>query len=185
MDEKSDRSLQRLRSFSLCALMSDFILRPFRWSDVPAITRIYRHYVDHTAITFDTDAPGEEAIAEKYAGLLKLGHPVIIAEGADAVLGYAYASFYRPRAAYRFTCEDSIYLDPAATGKGLGKAMLTALLEQSKEHGFKQMLAVITADTANSIAIHEKFGFERVGYYKSVGLKFDRWHDIVHLQKAL
>jgi L-amino acid N-acyltransferase YncA len=165
--------------------MSDTILRPFAWSDVPAITAIYQHYVEHTAITFDTEAPGEEAMAEKYAGLKKLGHPVIIAERDGRVAGYAYASFYRPRAAYRFTCEDSIYLDPSETGRGLGKALLAELLEQSRTFGFKQMLAVITADTANSIGIHEKFGFERVGYYKSVGLKFDRWHDIVHLQKAL
>lgn len=165
--------------------MSDFQLRPFQWSDIPAITTIYRHYVENTAITFDTEAPGEEAIAEKYAGLQKLGHPVIIAERAGQVLGYAYASFYRPRAAYRFTCEDSLYLDPAETGKGLGKALLAELLTQSRDYGFKQMLAVITADTANSIGIHEKFGFRRVGYYEAVGLKFDRWHDIVHLQKAL
>jgi len=165
--------------------VSDTILRPFAWSDIPAITTIYRHYVDHSAITFDTEAPGEEAIAEKYAGLQKLGHPVIIAERAGKTVGYAYASFYRPRAAYRFTCEDSIYLDPNETGRGLGKALLTELLEQSRAYGFKQMLAVITADTANSIGIHEKFGFKRVGYYEAVGLKFDRWHDIVHLQKAL
>jgi len=165
--------------------VSDFRLRPFEWSDVPAITRIYRHYVDHTAITFDTEAPDETAIAEKYAGLLRLGHPVIIAERAGQPVGYAYASFYRPRAAYRFTCEDSLYLDPAETGKGIGKAMLTELLTQSRAFGFKQMLAVITADTANSVGIHEKFGFRRVGYYEAVGLKFDRWHDIVHLQLAL
>ncbi len=165
--------------------MPDIILRPFAWSDIPAITAIYRHYVEHSAITFDTEAPGEAAIAEKYAGLVKLGHPLIIAERAGKVAGYAYASFYRPRAAYRFTCEDSIYLDPAETGRGLGRLLLTELLDQSKAFGFKQMLAVITADTANSIAIHEKFGFERVGYYSAVGYKFDRWHDIVHLQKAL
>jgi L-amino acid N-acyltransferase YncA len=165
--------------------MSDYTLRAFTWSDVPATTRIYKHYVDHTAITFDTEAPDEAGIAEKYAGLLKLGHPLIIAERAGAVVGYAYASYYRPRAAYRFTCEDSIYLDPTETGRGLGKLMLTELLAQSKAFGFKQMLAVITGDTANSIGIHEKFGFERVGYYKAVGYKFDRWHDIVHLQKAL
>ncbi len=165
--------------------MSDTILRPFAWSDVPAITAIYRHYVDNTAITFDTEAPGEEAIAEKYAALKKLGHPLIIAERDGRLAGYAYASFYRPRAAYRFTAEDSIYLDPAQTGRGLGRLLLTELLAQSKAFGFKQMLAVITADTANSIAIHEKFGFTRVGYYSSVGYKFDRWHDIVHLQKAL
>jgi L-amino acid N-acyltransferase YncA len=165
--------------------MPDFLLRPFQWSDVPAITTIYRHYVENTAITFDTEAPGEEAIAEKYAGLKKLRHPLIVAERQGKVLGYAYASFYRPRAAYRFTCEDSIYLDPTETGRGLGKLMLTELLAQSKAFGFKQMLAVCTADSVSSIAAHGKFGFERVGYYKSVGYKFDRWHDIVHLQKAL
>ena len=165
--------------------MTEFSLRPFQWSDIPAITKIYRHYVENTAITFDTEAPDETAIAEKYAGLQRLGHPVIIAEREGKVLGYAYASFYRPRAAYRFTCEDSIYLDPAETGKGLGKALLTELLLQSRAFGFKQMLAVITADTANSIAIHEKFGFTHVGRYEAVGYKFERWHDIVHLQLSL
>lgn len=165
--------------------MSQVILRPFRWADVPAITAIYKHYVDATAITFDTEAPGEPAMAEKFSHLVQLGHPLIVAEQDDRVLGYAYASTYRPRPAYRFTCEDSIYLDPTATGMGLGKRMLTELLAQSRAFGFKQMIAVITADTANSIAIHEKFGFRHVGRYDAVGYKFDRWHDIVHLQLAL
>ncbi|UXN74441.1 GNAT family N-acetyltransferase [Devosia sp. A8/3-2] len=165
--------------------MTEFSLRPFQWSDIPTITNIYRHYVENTAITFDTEAPDETTIAEKYAGLKRLGHPVIIAEREGKVLGYAYASFYRPRAAYRFTCEDSIYLDPTATGKGSGKLLLTELLAQSKAFGFKQMLAVITADTANSITIHEKFGFTHVGRYEAVGYKFNRWHDIVHLQLSL
>lgn len=165
--------------------MPDFTLRPFRWSDVSAITEIYKHYVEETAITFDTEVPGEAAMAEKFAALVKLGHPLIVAEIEGNVVGYAYASFYRPRAAYRFTCEDSIYLRADMKGKGLGKAMLTELLAQSKAFGFKQMIAVITADTANSIAIHEKFGFRHVGRYDAVGYKFDRWHDIVHLQLAL
>lgn len=165
--------------------MSDTILRPFAWSDIPAITAIYRHYVETSAITFDTEPPGEEAIAEKYAGLRRLGHPLIIAERGGRTIGYAYASVYRPRAAYRFTAEDSIYLDPEETGRGLGRLLLTELLAQSKAFGFRQMLAVITADTANSVRLHEKFGFEHVGYYRAVGFKFDRWHDIVHLQKSL
>ena len=165
--------------------MSDIILRPFEWRDIPAITAIYKHYVAATAITFDTEAPGEPAMAEKFGHLLALGHPLIVAEQDGRVLGYAYASFYRPRAAYRFTCEDSIYLHPEATGKGLGKRMLTELIARSRAFGFKQMIAVITADTQNSIAIHEKFGFRHVGRYEAVGLKFDRWHDIVHLQLAL
>lgn len=165
--------------------MSDVILRQFEWRDIPAITAIYKHYVEQTAITFDTEAPGEPAMAEKFGHLLALGHPLIVAEERGEVLGYAYASFYRPRAAYRFTCEDSIYLRPDARGKGLGRLMLTELIQRAKAFGFKQMIAVITADTANSIAIHEKFGFRHVGRYEAVGLKFDRWHDIVHLQLAL
>jgi phosphinothricin acetyltransferase len=165
--------------------VSEFLLRPFRWADVPAITAIYKHYVEETAITFDTEVPGEAAMAEKFAGLVKLGHPLIVAESAGEAVGYAYASFYRPRAAYRFTCEDSIYLHPDAKGRGIGKALLTELLVQSRAFGFKQMIAVITAETANSVAIHEKFGFRHVGRYEAVGYKFDRWHDIVHLQLAL
>jgi L-amino acid N-acyltransferase YncA len=165
--------------------VSDVTLRPFRWSDIPAITAIYKHYVEETAITFDTEVPGEAAMAEKFAGLVKLGHPLIVAEHDGEAVGYAYASFYRPRAAYRFTCEDSIYLHPDMRGKGLGRVILTELLAQSRAFGFKQMIAVITADTANSIAIHEKFGFRHVGRYEAVGYKFDRWHDIVHLQLAL
>jgi phosphinothricin acetyltransferase len=163
----------------------DIKLRPFQWSDIPAITAIYQHYVTETAITFDTEAPGEPAMADKFGHLVALGHPLIVAEEDGKVLGYAYASFYRPRAAYRFTCEDSIYLHPDATGKGLGKLMLTELITRSRAFGFKQMIAVITADTKNSIAIHEKFGFRHVGRYEAVGLKFERWHDIVHLQLAL
>lgn len=165
--------------------MSDYQFRQFRWADVPAITAIYKHYVDHTAITFDTEAPGEPAMAEKFGHLVALGHPLIVAEEKREVIGYAYASFYRPRAAYRFTCEDSIYLHPDAKGRGIGKALLTELLLQSRAFGFKQMIAVITAETANSIAIHEKFGFRHVGRYEAVGYKFDRWHDIVHMQLAL
>ena len=165
--------------------MPDVTLRPFAWSDIPAITAIYRHYVDNTAITFDTEAPGEPAMAEKFGNIVRLGHPLIVAEEDGKVLGYAYASTYRPRPAYRFTCEDSIYLDPVATGRGVGKALLTELITEARAYGFRQMIAVITADTANSIAIHEKFGFRHVGRYEAVGFKFDRWLDIVHLQLAL
>lgn len=165
--------------------MSDFLLRPFLWADIPALTAIYAHYVEHTAISFDAEAPDEAAMAEKFGHLVGLGHPLIIAESGGKPLGFAYASFYRPRAAYRFTAEDSIYLHPDATGKGMGKALLAALLDRSKAAGFHQMLAVITADTANSIRLHEKFGFEKVGHYREVGFKFERWHDVVHLQKAL
>jgi phosphinothricin acetyltransferase len=165
--------------------MADPIFRKFAWSDVPAITQIYKHYVDETVITFDTEAPSETAMAEKFGHLIDLGHPLIVVEEAGKVVGYAYASFYRPRAAYRFTAEDSIYLAPDQVGKGLGGKLLTALMEESRVFGFKQMLAVITAERANSIRLHEKHGFKLIGKYEALGFKFDRWLDIVHMQRAV
>ena len=165
--------------------MSDVRFRSFAWSDVPAITAIYRHYVEETVITFETEPPGEADMAERFGKLLTLGHPLIIAERKGQVLGYAYASFYRPRAAYRFTCEDSIYLAQDAVGQGIGGRLLDELMAQSRAAGFKQMIAVITAERANSVRLHEKAGFRHVGRYEAVGYKFDRWLDIVHMQKAL
>lgn len=165
--------------------MSDVLLRAFTWSDVPAITAIYRHYVEETVITFETEPPSEAVMADRFGKMQDLGHPLIVAEQAGRVIGYAYASFYRPRAAYRFTCEDSIYLDKGAVGQGIGGLLLARLLEESKAAGFRQMLAVITAERANSVRLHEKLGFRKVGHYDQVGYKFDRWLDIVHLQKAL
>ena len=165
--------------------MSEPIFRNFAWSDVPAITAIYRHAAGTSVATFDTEAPGEAAMAEKFGHMLELGHPVIIAEAEGKTIGYAYASTYRPRPAYRFTAEDSIYLAPEAQGKGLGSVLLGRLLEQSKAFGFRQMLAVITAERANSIRLHEKHGFRLIGRYEALGYKFDRWLDIVHLQRAV
>ena len=165
--------------------MSDTSLRPFAWSDIPAITDIYRHYVEHSTATFDLEAPGPTYLAEKFGHMIEAGHPVVIAERAGTLVGYAYASTYRPRPAYRFTCEDSIYLRPDAIGLGLGKLLLAELIAQSQAFGFKQMIAVITAESAASIALHEKFSFETVGRHAALGLKFDRWLDVIHMQKAL
>ena len=159
--------------------------RKFAWSDVPAITRIYRHAVDTSVATFDTEAPGETVMAEKFGHMVEMGHPVIMAERDGTVVGYAYASTYRPRPAYRFTAEDSIYLAPDAQGQGLGSALLAQLLEESRTFGFRQMLAVITAERANSIRLHEKHGFRLIGRHEALGYKFDRWLDIVHLQRAV
>ena len=124
-------------------------------------------------------------MAERFGKLLTLKHPLIIVEQAGQVVGYAYASFYRPRAAYRFTCEDSIYLSKDIVGQGIGGRLLDELMTQSKAAGFKQMIAVITAERANSVRVHEKAGFRHVGRYEAVGYKFDRWLDIVHMQKVL
>ena len=165
--------------------MSDLVIRPFRSDDIGAVTAIYAHYVRETVITFETEAPNETEMAARFAAILGKGHPLLIGEMEGAVIGYAYASTYRPRAAYRFTCEDSIYLAPDAIGRGIGGQMLAHLIEASSAAGLRQMLAVITAERANSIRLHEKHGFRHVGRYEAIGFKFDRWLDIVHMQRAL
>jgi phosphinothricin acetyltransferase len=165
--------------------MPELSIRPFAWGDVPEITAIYRHYVANSTATFDLEAPGETFMAEKFGHIADLGHPVIVAERDGRVLGYAYASIYRPRPAYRFTCEDSVYCAPDAQGRGIGTTLLNRVFELSREFGFKQMIAVITGESEGSIRLHEKLGFRMVGTYDKVGYKFDRWLDIVHMQKAL
>ena len=165
--------------------MSDLVIRPYSPADIPAVTRIYGHYVRDTVITFETEMPDEAEMATRFATIAGKGHPLLIAERDGAVIGYAYASTYRPREAYRFTCEDSIYLAPDAVGQGLGGKLLARLIEDSAKAGLKQMLAVITAERANSIRLHEKHGFRFIGRYEALGYKFDRWLDIVHLQRAL
>ncbi|MDB5506979.1 MAG: N-acetyltransferase [Devosia sp.] len=166
--------------------MSDFTLRPFDWRDVPGISAIYKHYVENSVATFDLADPGQTYIAEKFGHMVEAGHPVVIAEGNDGkLLGYSYASEYRTRPAYRFTLEDSVYLAPDAIGRGIGTALLTEIIAQSKARGFKQMLGVITADSAASIKLHERLGFRHIGLHQGLGYKFDRWLDIVHMQLGL
>lgn len=165
--------------------MSDITIRAYSPADIPAVTRIYGHYVRDTVITFETQEPDEAEMSARFAAITAKNHPLLIAVEGDVVLGYAYASTYRPREAYRFTCEDSIYLAPQATGRGLGTKLLARLIEDAGKAGLKQMLAVITAERANSIRLHEKAGFRLIGRYEALGYKFDRWLDIVHMQRAL
>lgn len=164
---------------------NSIILRPFNIKDVPAITAIYAHYVAHSTVTFDTEPPSQDTIGEKFKAMVALNHPVIIAQRDDKILGYAYASTYRDRPAYRFTCEDTLYLAPEATGLGLGSILLEQLITDAQNFGFRQMLGVIEASAAPSIALHKKFGFEINGRYPELGYKFDRWLDILHMQLQL
>jgi len=165
--------------------LPEIAIRPFAWSDVPALTAIYAHYVRETVITFELEPPSEAAMAERFGRLVDLGHPLLVVTGGDRVLGYAYASLYRPRPAYRFTCENSIYLAADAVGRGIGGPLLERLLGDAAAAGFRQMIAVITAERANSIRLHARHGFREVGRYEAVGFKFERWLDIVHMQRAL
>ena len=165
--------------------MPDLVIRPFAPGDAAAAARIYGHYVTDTVITFETEPPDAAEMASRFGAVIDKGHPLLIGEVDGEMIGYAYASTYRPRAAYRFTCEDSIYLAPEATGRGYGGQMLAALLTASAAIGLRQMIAVITAERENSIRLHARHGFREVGRYEQVGFKFDRWLDIVHMQRAL
>ena len=160
-------------------------LRPYKSADLGPITKIYAHYVQNSTVTFDLEAPDETEMAGKFAALTKAGHPLIVASRAERVLGYAYASTYRPRPAYRFTCENAIYVAPDALGMGIGSSLMGSLLDQAREFGFNQMVAIITADAQSSIALHKKFGFQIAGEFPELGFKFNEWHSIVHMQLKL
>jgi phosphinothricin acetyltransferase len=165
--------------------LGEITIRDYRWSDVPAITAIYRHAVENTVATFDTEPPGETFFAEKFGRIRDLRHPLLIADHGGQCVGYAYASTYRPRPAYRFTCENSVYVAPEMQGKGIGTRLMVQLLEECRAFGFKQVIAVIAAERADSVHLHQKLGFVHAGLHPRVGFKFDRWLDIVHMQLAL
>jgi len=166
--------------------MPTLTIRPSTADDLPALTRIYGHAVAQGTGTFELEAPDEAEMAQRRDDVLAKGLPWLVAERDDQVLGYAYANHFRPRRAYRFCLEDSIYLDPAAQGQGIGRLLLAELLAQCEARGARQMLAVI-GDAANlgSIALHRACGFEPAGLFKAAGWKFDRWLDVVLMQKSL
>ncbi|HTR64252.1 MAG TPA: GNAT family N-acetyltransferase [Terriglobales bacterium] len=162
------------------------LIRPAGTADVAAIVEIYAHYVRNSTVTFETDPPDATEIARRRADVEARGLPYVAAEVDGAVLGYAYAVPYRPRPAYRFTVEDSIYIHPDHIGRGLGRSLLAALIEACERWGARQMVAVIGgSDNLASVKLHERFGFHRAGLLQSVGFKFGRWLDSVLMQKAL
>ncbi len=162
------------------------LIRPAAVADIHTITAIYSHWVVTSAATFEVEPPGEPEMLRRWQAIAEAGLPFLVAEQEGEVAGYAYATLYRPRAAYRFTVEDSIYLDPAHAGKGIGRRLLAAVIEGAARQGYRQMIAVI-GDSANlaSIRLHEALGFERVGVLGKVGFKFGRWVDTVLMQREL
>lgn len=161
-------------------------LRDSQDADLPALTAIYRHHVLHGTGTFELEAPDEAEMARRRAEVLGRQLPWLVAERDGRVLGYAYANYFRPRMAYRFCLEDSIYLAPEAQGAGLGRLLLAELISRCEALGARQMVAVI-GDSANaaSIGVHRQAGFEPMGVMKAAGWKFERWLDVVFMQRAL
>ncbi|MDR3475568.1 MAG: GNAT family N-acetyltransferase [Devosia sp.] len=164
---------------------ADLSIRDFAWGDVPAISKIYAHYVATSVATFDLEAPGETYLAHKWGHMVDLGHPAIVAERGGRLVGFAYASEYRSRPAYRFTCEDTVYIAPEAVGQGIGTALLGEVIRRSQACGFKQMIGIIADEVGASVKLHEKHGFSVLGRFPALGYKFDRWIGIVHMQRAL
>ena len=155
-------------------------------ADIPAITRIYAQSVSTGTASFELEPPDEAEMARRMQALFDGGYPYIVAEIGGAIAGYAYAGSYRPRPAYRFSVEDSIYVDPSAQRRGAGRLLLERLIEECERRGFRQMVAVI-GDSAQtpSIELHRALGFRMVGTVENVGYKFGRWLDSVNMQRAL
>ena len=155
-------------------------------SDLTAIARIYAYHVKHGLASFEEVPPGIEELRARRVTVLDSGLPFLAAELHGEVVGYAYASPYRPRPAYRYTIEDSVYVEDGLGGRGLGSALLTALIERCEGGPWRQMLALIgNSANAGSIALHRRLGFRYVGNFESVGFKLGRWVDTVLMQRAL
>jgi L-amino acid N-acyltransferase YncA len=162
------------------------LIRDSRDDDLSAITAIYAHHVLHGTGTFETTPPSGAEMAARRDDVLGKGLPYLVVEDDGAVLGFAYCQWFKPRPAYRFSAEDSIYLHPGAHGRGLGRQLLAALVQRAEDAGLRKLIAVI-GDSANagSIGVHAAVGFQAVGTVKSCGWKFDRWLDIVMMERAL
>ncbi|MFN3655752.1 MAG: GNAT family N-acetyltransferase [Pseudolabrys sp.] len=162
------------------------VIRPATPADIPAITRIYAHAVTHGTASFELEPPDEAEMTKRMQALLDGKFPYIVAEIDGKVAGYAYASLYRTRPAYRFTVEDSVYVAPEIHRRGVGRALLEKLIEACTELGFRQMIAVIgDSNQAASIGVHKACGFEPAGNLKDIGWKFGKWLDTPLMQLAL
>jgi L-amino acid N-acyltransferase YncA len=164
----------------------DATIRPATHADLPAVAEIYAHYVTHTVVTFDEVPPPVAQWRQRLDDLAERGLPFLTAEVAGGVAGFAYAGPWRPKPAYRYTVEDTIYLAPDRTGRGLGGALLGALVTGSAHAGMRQMVAVITnTGDGGSVALHSRFGFTDAGLLIGVGFKHGRWIDTRLMQRAL
>lgn len=162
------------------------IIRAAQPADAEALAAIYGHHVLHGFGTFEEEPPPAEEMARRLAAITDLGLPYRVAEDAGQVLGFAYAGPFRPRQAYRYTLEDSVYIAPDAIGRGVGRAVLSDVIAACEALGVRQLVAVIgDSSNAASIGLHTALGFEPAGVGRSFGFKHGRWVDIVWMQKAL
>lgn len=162
------------------------IIRPVRPGDAAALAAIYAHHVLHGTASYETVPPSAGEMAGRIARVANAGWPWLVAQdNSGALLGYAYATQFRDRAAYRFVCEDSIYIRHDCRGQGLGKALLAALVEACEAAGFRQMIAVIGGAEPASEALHARLGFVGAGRLRGIGRKHGRWLDTLYMQRGL
>jgi L-amino acid N-acyltransferase YncA len=166
--------------------LNDVKVRDCTPADIAAVQEIYAHHVLTGFGTFEEEPPAVEEMLQRFNAVRASNFPYLVAEIDGLVVGYAYAGPFRTRAAYRFTCEDSVYIAPAAQRRGVGLALMKDLIARCEQLGMLQMLAVIgDSENAGSIGLHRKLGFEHVGLLHRVGFKFGRWVDVVLMQKML
>lgn len=161
------------------------VLRAAREDDAPSIAAIYSFHVLNGVSTYEETAPGAAEMATRIRTILAGGYPYLVAEFDGRTAGYAYISAWNERSGYRFTAQDSIYIDEALRRRGLGRLLLAALLDEARARGLKQMMAIVGGASPPSIALHEALGFRRIGLANKIGFKFGRWLDTAYLQKAL
>lgn len=162
------------------------IIRDAMPDDMAQVQRIYAHHVLHGTATFEETPPTVDEMLARRANVLAAGMPYLVAELGNEIAGYCYAGQYRPRVAYRYTIEDSIYLGESHAGKGLGKALLSTLIERCEQGPWRQMIAVIAGNNnLGSIGLHRSMGFTHAGTQLATGFKFNQWIDVVFMQRAL
>ncbi len=161
------------------------MLRPATPADAAAIARIYNHYVVNTIITFEEEPLPVAEMARRITETLADGHPWFVWDEAGRILGYAYAGKWKSRCSYRFSVESTVYLDPEATGRGLGTTLYTALIESYRNARIHAIIGGVALPNAASAALHEKLGFKKVAHFKEVGRKFDQWIDVGYWELLL
>jgi phosphinothricin acetyltransferase len=162
--------------------VAELVIRDALESDAEGIAGVYAHHVLNGTASYDVEPPTVADTRAKISRIRRAGWPFLVAEVQGQVAGYAYVTQFRDRAAYRYTAEDSIYVHPDHMRRGVGRALLKALLERSEKYGFRTVIAVVGGAEPASIGLHERCGFQEVGRLRRAGFKFGRWLDNVYLQ---
>jgi phosphinothricin acetyltransferase len=164
---------------------SDIQVRPAAATDADPIAAIYNHYITQTAVTFEEEPIPAADIARRIAEVQAASLPWLVAERNEAIAGWAYATKWRPRRAYRFSAEVTVYVAPEQGGRGIGSLLYARLLPELRERGVHAAMGGIALPNDASIALHEKFGFRKVAHFEQAGFKFDRWIDVGYWQRIL